>query len=66
MFPNLRAEIARNKITVNQMCDALGISYDTYKNKMSGETDFKLREMLAVQSLFPECSLEYLFHIEEP
>ena len=61
MFPNLRAEMARNKITVKQICEVAGIAYDTYKNKMSGETDFKLSEMKAILALFPGLTLDYLF-----
>ena len=65
MFPNLRAEMARNKLTVKGLSELSGIKPDTLTNKISGETEFKLREMLAIQSVFKGCSLEYLFESEE-
>lgn len=61
MFPNLRAEMARNKMTAKQLSEAAGFTYESFKNKMSGSTEFKLGEMLAIQSIFPGCTLEYLF-----
>ena len=61
MFANLRAEMARYNLTPKQICDAANISYYTYKNKMSGETEFKLDEMLAIRRLFTGLTLDYLF-----
>lgn len=34
-FQNLRAEMARNQITIKEMSDYLGISRDTLANKLS-------------------------------
>ncbi len=62
MFPNLEAEIARNKLT-NAMCAAVcNISEKSFSNKRTGKTEFVLPEMVALQGkLFPKCTLEYLF-----
>ena len=67
MFPNLEAEIARNKLS-NAVCASVcGISEKSFSNKRIGKTEFVLSEMIALQgNLFPACTLEYLFaqHIE--
>lgn len=42
-----------------------GIGYESLKNKMSGITEFKRSEMLSIKKVFPECSLDYLFHTED-
>lgn len=64
MFQNLRAEMARRKMTAKQLSEEVGFSYESLKNKMSGTTDFKLGEMVAIKRIFPECSYEYLFGLE--
>lgn len=64
MFPNLRAEMARRKISAKQLSEKLGITSKTFENKMNGSTDFKYGEMRAIRFLFPDCSYEYLFELE--
>ena len=64
MFPNLRAEMARRKMTAKQLSEAVGFTYESLKNKLSGATEFKLGEMLAIQRIFHGCTLEYLFEKE--
>ena len=49
MFGNLRAEMARNKMTGTDMANVLLITHQSFYNKMSGETDFTLRQMLMIQ-----------------
>lgn len=69
MFGNLRAEMARNKITGIDIADALNMSHQSFYNKMSGETDFTLKQMLVIQEhlrfVNPEekehYTLDYLF-----
>ena len=66
MFFNLKAEMARRKMTIKDLAERTGIAYESMKNKMSGATEFKRSEMLAVKGVFPECPLDYLFATEEP
>jgi len=61
MFPNLRAEMGRNRMTAKELSGIVGITPESMRNKLSGETDFKLGEMKIIQTIFPGCSLEYLF-----
>lgn len=66
MFPNLNAEMARKKITIKSLSELTGISYETLKNKCSGNTEFKRKEMYSIKKeAFPECTIDYLFTVEE-
>lgn len=49
-------------MTIKSLSEETGISYESLKNKMAGTTEFKRSEMLAVKSVFPDCSLDYLFY----
>ncbi len=64
MFSNLNAEMARRKITIKSLAKKTGITYESLKNKMSGNTEFKRSEMISIKKEFPECSLDYLFSTE--
>ena len=65
MFPNLEAEIARNKLSNAACASVCGITEKSFSNKRTGKTEFVLSEMIALQgNLFPACTLEYLFEQE--
>ena len=64
MFPNLNAEMGRRKMTIKSLSEETGINYESLKNKMSGATEFKRSEMLAIKTSFPGFSLDYLFSTE--
>lgn len=65
MFSNLNAEIARKGMTIKALAASTGIGYESLKNKMSGVTEFKRSEMVAIKKEFPDCTMEYLFKTEE-
>jgi hypothetical protein len=65
LFPNLNAEMARNGMTIKSLSEKTGIKYDSLKNKMSGETEFKRSEMISIKKEFPDCTMDYLFKTEE-
>lgn len=62
MYPNLEAEIARNRLS-NAICaKACNISEKSFLNKRRGKTDFTLPEIKSLkEAFFPRCTLEYLF-----
>lgn len=64
MFMNLNAELARKKMTIKELARKTGIKYESLKNKMAGNTEFKRTEMLSIKKEFPDCTLEYLFKTE--
>lgn len=62
MFPNLRAEMARSDIDGVTVADIIGVSTRTFRNKMSGKTEFSRSEMFTIKrKIFPGHTVEYLF-----
>lgn len=66
MYRNLKAEIARAGMTKLEMANAIGIKYPTMWRLLSGERQFRLCEMVAIQSELEgrndaTYSLDYLF-----
>jgi len=66
-YNNLRAEMARNNITIKNIAELLGVRYATACDKLNGRFRFYYDEALKIKTyLFPDCKLEYLFdHKEE-
>lgn len=59
---NLRAEMARRRIEINDIAELLGIHRNSVSNKLNGNSNFTIEESMAIQeSFFPELELKYLF-----
>ena len=66
MYKNLKAEIARAGLTNPEMAFAIGMKYGTMWRLMNGKQQFRLGEMMAIQSELEErndtdYTLDYLF-----
>ena len=61
MFPNLTIELKRNHYSQQGLAKYIGISNTAMQSKLRGKTQFTLREMRAIQGVFQNCSLDYLF-----
>lgn len=62
VFPNLRAEIGRCQLTIEQMAQGLGLNRNTLSRKLRGEAPITLDEAFAMSNLFFfGKSIEYLF-----
>lgn len=62
---NLRGEMARKGITIEELARFLGIHRNSVSNKINGETPFSVNEAFEIQKkYFPKLSLEYLFKKE--
>lgn len=62
MFPNLALELKRKGITYKAVAGLLQCTEKTFQNKMSGATEFTLKEILLIcDNLLPEFELRYLF-----
>lgn len=69
MFGNLRAEMSRNKMTGTDMANVLLMSHQSFYNKMNGNSDFTLKQMMMIQSYLQSVNpsekehytLDYLF-----
>lgn len=61
-FENLRAEMARKRITIAEMADYIGVTRDTLGSKLSGKRPINLDEALRIaRKFFPEYDVYYLF-----
>lgn len=66
MFPNLEAEMARNKITKNKLAQILGMTPTTLSFKLNGKSCLSLKECVEIKrELFPDKTLDYLFATDE-
>lgn len=66
MFPNLKAEMGRAKLTIKNLSEISDINYESLKLKLRGVTEFKRREMISIKkNAFPDKSLDYLFQTDE-
>lgn len=66
MYKNLKAEIVRAGMSNPEMADAIGVKYGTLWRLLNGKQQFRLGEMMAIQSELEErnCeayTLDYLF-----
>lgn len=65
MLLNLKAEMARHRISVADIAGVVGRSYKSAQDKINGRTMFSVPEAMAVRDeIFPGLSLEYLFENE--
>lgn len=66
MYENLKAEIVRAGMSNPEMAGAVGMKYGTLWRLLNGKQQFRLGEMVAIQSELEErngaaYSLDYLF-----
>lgn len=59
MFPNIRAEMARNGFTNENVAKILGICTNSVNFKLNGKHQFTLTEISTLADAF-DCSLDYL------
>ena len=62
MYKNLKAEMLRQDVSMQQIADALNLKVDSVSRKLSGKVNFTIREAKAISKLFKENnSVDYLF-----
>lgn len=62
MYRNLKAEMARLDVTGKAIAEDIGITAQAFSDKMTGRTDFKLKEIRQIRDgFFKGMTLEYLF-----
>lgn len=66
IYPTLRAEMARERLTIEDLAKHLGIARDTMSRKLSGKQKLLLSESSEIKkAFFPGIGLEELFRPEE-
>lgn len=62
MFPNLRTEMARKQITIQEIANMIGVGRDAARQKLSGKTPITLEEAFKIENgYFPSSDVRYLF-----
>lgn len=65
-YPNLRAEMARKNVTIQDIAKAIGTGRDTAGAKLSGKRPLHLDEALTIaDALFPGENIKHLFAEEK-
>lgn len=66
MYRNLRAEMARNEISIKELAEFLKVRHATISDKINGKYRFYYDEAKAIKDkYFPEMPIEYLFESDE-
>lgn len=60
---NIRAELARNGMSMKDLSNNLGISQNSLRYKLNGNREFTLTEVSKMADIF-SCSLDYLANHE--
>ena len=63
-FPILEAEISKNGLCKKDIAKQMGISSRAFSCKLTGKVDLWWKEILFIQSMFPDIPLEKLFSHE--
>lgn len=67
MYPNIRVEMARRKMTRLELSDKSGIKYGTLNAKLNGDSEFTFAEAVSIKrALGTGMALEKLFEPDEP
>lgn len=61
----LRGEMAKRKVSIEDIATLLGIHRNSVANKLNGESSFSIEQAVMIQEkYFPDLSLKYLFSTE--
>lgn len=62
---NLKGEMAKRGITIEELSKELGIHRNSVSNKLNGDSSFTVEEAFKIQDkYFPDLELKYLFKAE--
>lgn len=62
MFSNLRAEMARENLSITYMAEKIGMKRDTLGKKLSGKSPINLDEAFKInKEFFPDKNIPFLF-----
>ena len=66
MFINLQKEMINADIGKRELAEGIGISYNTFRNKIRGRSEWRITEMLEIQKILgsitkDQKTIDYLF-----
>lgn len=65
MYPNLKAEMARNKVEIKDLMCVTGKSRAAISNNINGRGKFSIGDAISIKNkLFPALTIDYLFALE--
>lgn len=63
---NLKLEMFKSKVTIEELAAYLGVHRNSVANKLNGSSNFSIDESMKIQEkFFPDKDLKYLFGKEE-
>lgn len=63
---NLRGEMAKRKISIENISELLKIHRNSVANKLNGESAFSIEQAMLIQeTFFPDLGIKYLFSKDE-
>ena len=63
---NLKGEMAKKNVTIEEIAECLNVHRNSVANKINGRSKFSISEAFKIQkNFFPELEVEYLFAIAE-
>ena len=66
MYPNLKAEMARNNILIEKLMEVTGKSRSGVSNNLNGKGAFTVDEAIKIRnSIFPSMTIDYLFSLSD-
>lgn len=66
MYRVLRGEMVKNKITILQLAEEIGVAEKTLRNKINGDTEFTWPEVCKIhRAVNPKMSKDELFKKED-
>lgn len=66
MYANLKAEMARNNITLDNIAEKLSLNISTVSAKLNNYNRLKYCECVTIRNnFFPELTIDYLFSTGE-
>lgn len=65
-YGNLKAEMGRRDITIEEIARIIGVHRNSASNKINGPSSFSIEEAMAIKSkFFPDLDYKYLFKTDE-
>lgn len=66
MYSNLKKEMVGAEINIRELSELIGVSYNTFRNKIRDKTEWNITEMVKIQEILNDKNktnktIDYLF-----